>query len=138
MSSCQSAAGGSSCATEPSADFTPFVVPEGQPLLNLTPAVVNKVAELVAEEGDPNLALRIYVTGGGCAGFQYGFAFDDERKDDDLSVASGAVTVLVDTMSMQYLQGAEIDFEDSLEGSRFVIRNPNASKSCGCGSSFSV
>ena len=139
MSSCQSSAGGSSCSTaEPSADFTPFVVPEGQPLLNLTPAVLAKVSELMAEENDASLALRIYVTGGGCAGFQYGFAFDDERKADDMSVESGDVTVLVDAMSMQYLQGAEIDFEDSLEGSRFVIRNPNASKSCGCGSSFSV
>jgi iron-sulfur cluster insertion protein len=96
------------------------------------------VAELLAEEGDANLKLRIYVTGGGCSGFQYGFAFDDDAKADDIRVDRGPLTVLVDAMSLQYLMGAEIDFEDSLEGARFVIRNPNAASTCGCGSSFSV
>lgn len=138
MSSCQSSPGAASSCSTMSAEFTPIALAEGQPLLNLTSAVVSKVSELMAEEGEGTLNLRIYVTGGGCAGFQYGFAFDDETKEDDHRVTSDGVTVLVDPMSMQYLQGAEIDFEDSLEGSRFVIRNPNASKSCGCGSSFSV
>lgn len=106
--------------------------------LHITDAVVDKVAELLAEEGDASLALRIYVTGGGCSGFQYGFAFDDAPKADDLRFARGPLTVLVDAMSLQYLDGADIDFEDSLEGARFVIRNPNAASTCGCGSSFSV
>jgi iron-sulfur cluster insertion protein len=80
----------------------------------------------------------IFVTGGGCSGFQYGFAFDDERKADDLRITRGPVQVVVDAMSLQYLVGAEIDYEDNLEGARFVIRNPNAASTCGCGSSFSV
>jgi iron-sulfur cluster insertion protein len=100
--------------------------------------VVAKVAEMLAEEGDPTLQLRIYVTGGGCSGFQYGFSFDDEAKEDDVRVARGSITVVVDSMSLQYLAGAEIDYEDKLEGARFVIRNPNASSTCGCGSSFNV
>ena len=94
--------------------------------------------EMLAEEGDPNLRLRIFVTGGGCSGFQYGFAFDDENKEDDFQVQKDAVRVVVDAMSLQYLMGAEIDYEDNLEGARFVIRNPNATSTCGCGSSFSV
>jgi iron-sulfur cluster insertion protein len=106
--------------------------------INISNAVITKVGELLAEEGDTELKLRIYVTGGGCSGFQYGFAFDDAVKDDDFRVQRGPVTVLVDTMSLQYLHGAEIDFEDSVEGARFVIRNPNAASTCGCGSSFSV
>lgn len=142
MSACQSSASASSCSSANPADgvqgFTPFIVPDGQPPITLTSAVIDKVSELLAEEGDSKLALRIYVTGGGCAGFQYGFAFDDDAKPDDTQLANGPVTLIVDAMSLQYLQGAEIDFEDSLEGSRFVIRNPNAQKSCGCGSSFSV
>ena len=111
---------------------------DGVPPLNLSDAVVTKVGELLAEENDPNLRLRIFVTGGGCSGFQYGFSFDDERKEDDIEVERGAVRVLVDAMSLQYLAGADIDYEESLEGSRFVIRNPNATSTCGCGSSFSV
>lgn len=135
---CQSQATGSSCSTTPS---TPPVMPtfaEGQPPLIISDAVVSKVGELLAEENDPNLRLRIFVTGGGCSGFQYGFSFDDAAKEDDLEVERGAIKVLVDAMSLQYLAGAEIDYEDSLEGSRFVIRNPNATSTCGCGSSFSV
>jgi iron-sulfur cluster insertion protein len=111
---------------------------EGAAALNISDSVVAKVAEMLAEEGDPNLQLRIFVTGGGCSGFQYGFAFDDETKEDDVRVERGAITVVVDAMSLQYLVGAEIDFEDKLDGARFVIRNPNAASTCGCGSSFSV
>lgn len=97
-----------------------------------------KVSELIAEEGDDNLKLRVYVTGGGCSGFQYGFTFDDSVSDDDTQVVKNGVTVLIDAMSIQYLSGAEIDYKDDLSGSQFVIRNPNASTTCGCGSSFSV
>ncbi|MFM2056190.1 MAG: hypothetical protein RLY71_575 [Pseudomonadota bacterium] len=130
----------SSCSTGglPPAAMMPPVLADGAPALLISDAVVAKVSELVAEEGDPNLRLRIFVTGGGCSGFQYGFAFDDEVKPDDVEVDKGAVKVVIDAMSLQYMVGAEIDYEDSLEGSRFVIKNPNASSTCGCGSSFSV
>ncbi|WP_374341303.1 iron-sulfur cluster insertion protein ErpA [Methyloversatilis sp.] len=101
-------------------------------------AAAGKVAELIAEEGNPALKLRVYVTGGGCSGFQYGFAFEEAVNEDDTQVVTSGVTLLVDPMSISYLMGAEIDFEDGLEGSRFVIRNPNATSSCGCGSSFSM
>lgn len=137
MSACQSQ--GSSCSTSAtSAPPVPVVLPEGADPIVVTDAVVGKVAEMLAEEGDPSLQLRVFVTGGGCSGFQYGFAFDDEQKEDDVRVAKGPVTVVVDAMSLQYLMGAEIDFEDKLDGARFVIRNPNAASTCGCGSSFSV
>jgi len=142
MSACQSQGHtGSSCATSgiPGADgFVPPTLPDGAPPIVISEAVVGKVAEMLAEEGDPGLQLRIFVTGGGCSGFQYGFAFDDEKKDDDVRVERGPITVVVDAMSLQYLMGAEIDYEDKLEGARFVIRNPNAASTCGCGSSFSV
>jgi iron-sulfur cluster insertion protein len=98
----------------------------------------NKVSELIEEENNPELKLRVYVTGGGCSGFQYGFTFDEEVNEDDTLVVKNGVTVLVDAMSVQYLNGAEIDYTDGLQGSQFVIRNPNASTTCGCGSSFSV
>ena len=104
----------------------------------LSDAAVAKVSDLIAEEGNPNLKLRIYVTGGGCSGFQYGFAFDETTGEDDLLIEKDGVFLLVDTISLRYLAGAEIGYEDGLEGSRFVIKNPNASTSCGCGSSFSV
>jgi iron-sulfur cluster insertion protein len=138
---CQnSAAGASSCssATLPARDAVLASFADAGQSIVISDAVIDKVSELIAEEGDSELKLRIYVTGGGCSGFQYGFAFDDAPKEDDLRVERGPVTVLVDAMSMQYLQGAEIDFEDSLEGARFVIRNPNATSTCGCGSSFTV
>lgn len=106
--------------------------------LNFSSAAAGKVAELIAEEGNPGLMLRVYVTGGGCSGFQYGFSFDENGAEDDTKVVQEGVTLVVDSMSMQYLMGADIDFEDGLEGSRFVIRNPNATSTCGCGSSFSV
>lgn len=97
-----------------------------------------KIQALISEDGNPNLKLRIYVSGGGCAGFQYGFALDETANEDDVLVEKMGVTVLVDPMSFQYLAGAKIDFEDGLEGSRFLITNPNATSTCGCGESFSV
>ena len=142
MSACQSQGhAASSCASSgpaAAASFIPPVLPEGEAPIKISETVVGKVAEMLAEEGDPALQLRIFVTGGGCSGFQYGFAFDDEKKDDDVRVERGPITVVVDAMSLQYLMGAEIDYEDNLEGARFVIRNPNASSTCGCGSSFSA
>ncbi|MCK9397460.1 MAG: iron-sulfur cluster insertion protein ErpA [Methylobacter sp.] len=97
-----------------------------------------KVGELIAEEGNDNLKLRVYVSGGGCSGFQYGFTFDEEVNEDDTCVENGGVTVLIDAMSIQYLTGAEIDYKEDLSGAQFVIRNPNATTTCGCGSSFSA
>jgi iron-sulfur cluster insertion protein len=141
MSACQSQSHAGSCCATPGALATRAAMPtlpEGADAIRITDTVVAKVAEMLAEEGDENLQLRIFVTGGGCSGFQYGFAFDDEVKEDDVRVERGAIKVVVDAMSLQYLLGAEIDYEDKLEGARFVIRNPNASSTCGCGSSFSV
>ncbi|HIG65636.1 MAG: iron-sulfur cluster insertion protein ErpA [Gammaproteobacteria bacterium] len=101
-------------------------------------SAAKKVGSLIAEEGNDNLKLRVYISGGGCSGFQYGFTFDEEVAEDDTQVENDGVTVLVDAMSIQYLNGAEIDYKDDLSGAQFVIRNPNASTTCGCGSSFSV
>ncbi len=101
-------------------------------------AAAEKVKELIAEEGNPDLKLRVFVTGGGCSGFQYGFTFDEVANDDDTTIEKAGVVLLVDPMSYQYLVGAEIDYSDGLEGSQFVIKNPNATSTCGCGSSFSV
>jgi iron-sulfur cluster insertion protein len=98
----------------------------------------SKVGEMIAEEGDASLKLRVYVTGGGCSGFQYSFAFDDQVAEDDTVLEKDGVTLLVDAMSFQYLVGATIDYQEGLEGARFVITNPNATSTCGCGSSFSV
>lgn len=106
--------------------------------LIFTDSAVAKVKELIAEENNPALKLRVFVTGGGCSGFQYGFTFDEEVSEDDTPMEKDGVTLLVDAMSYQYLIGAEIDYTESLEGSQFVIRNPNATSTCGCGSSFSV
>lgn len=106
--------------------------------LEFTPQAAAKVAELIVEEGNPNLKLRLYVTGGGCSGFQYGFAFDDQAAEDDTLIVTEGVAMVVDAMSLQYVLGARVDFEDGLEGSRFVIHNPNAQATCGCGSSFSI
>ncbi|HHZ69966.1 MAG TPA: iron-sulfur cluster insertion protein ErpA [Methylococcaceae bacterium] len=97
-----------------------------------------QVSHLIAEEGNDNLKLRVYITGGGCSGFQYGFTFDEEENEDDTSVINEGVKVLIDAMSIQYLAGAEIDYKEDITGSQFVIRNPNAATTCGCGSSFSV
>ncbi len=103
-----------------------------------TDSAAEKVGALIAEEGNDNLKLRVYISGGGCSGFQYGFTFDEDVNDDDTRVENGGVMVLIDAMSIQYLNGAEIDYKEDLSGSQFVIRNPNASTTCGCGSSFSV
>ncbi|KGM41397.1 hypothetical protein JY96_18600 [Aquabacterium sp. NJ1] len=106
--------------------------------LSFSAAAAAKVSELIADEGNPQLKLRLYVTGGGCSGFSYGFAFDDQLNEDDTRIDKDGVTMVVDAMSLQYLMGADIDYEDGLEGSRFVIHNPNAQTTCGCGSSFSM
>jgi len=101
-------------------------------------AAAGKVAELVAEEGNPDLKLRVFVQGGGCSGFQYGFTFDEIVNEDDTTMVKNGVQLLIDSMSYQYLVGAEIDYKDDLEGAQFVIKNPQATSTCGCGSSFSV
>ena len=97
-----------------------------------------KVGELIAEEDNSDLMLRVYISGGGCSGFQYGFTFDERREDGDTAIENAGVVLLVDPMSVQYLMGAEIDYKEDLQGSQFIIRNPNAATTCGCGSSFTV
>ena len=111
--------------------------PTDDPLV-FTDAAANKVKGLIEEEDNPGLMLRVFVTGGGCSGFQYGFTFDEDVNDGDTTVEQCGVTLLVDPMSYQYLVGAEIDYKEDLEGAQFVIRNPNATTTCGCGSSFST
>ena len=106
--------------------------------LVFTDSAAAKVADLVAEEGNPELKLRVFVQGGGCSGFQYGFTFDEIVNDDDTQMTKNGVTLLIDPMSYQYLVGAEIDYSEGLEGAQFVIKNPNATTTCGCGSSFSA
>jgi iron-sulfur cluster insertion protein len=105
---------------------------------NFTDNAAKKVKELISEEGNPELKLRVFVSGGGCSGFQYGFTFDEVVNDDDTALNKDGVTLLIDPMSYQYLVGAEIDYSEGLEGSQFVIKNPNATSTCGCGSSFSL
>jgi len=117
---------------------TPTIQPAPEPTLLFTDAAASKVAELIREEANPNLKLRVFVQGGGCSGFQYGFTFDESVEEGDTQVSNGGVTLLIDPMSVQYLAGAEIDYREDLEGAQFVIRNPNASTTCGCGSSFSA
>ena len=106
--------------------------------LQLTARAVAKVRELIIEESNAELKLRVFVTGGGCSGFQYGFSFDDQAAEDDTTVEKDGIVVLVDPMSYQYLVGAEVDYTEGLEGSRFVVNNPNATTTCGCGASFSI
>lgn len=106
--------------------------------LIFTDAAARKVGQLIREEGNPRLKLRVFVSGGGCSGFQYGFTFDEKVEEGDAEFPNQGVTLLVDPLSFQYLAGAEIDYREDLEGAQFVIRNPNASTTCGCGSSFSV
>ena len=106
--------------------------------INFTDNAVNKVKDLIAEEGTPDLKLRVFVSGGGCSGFQYGFTFEETVNEDDTQVVKDSVTLLIDPMSLQYLTGAEIDYQDNVKGSQFVIKNPNATTTCGCGSSFSA
>jgi iron-sulfur cluster insertion protein len=106
--------------------------------ITITQPCIDKVADLLAEENDPTLKLRVFVQGGGCSGFQYGFTFDNEQGDDDFVVERDSVKILIDSMSYQYLVGATINYKEDITGSQFVIENPNAQSTCGCGSSFSV
>lgn len=107
------------------------------PPLVFTDSAADKVKQLVEEEGNPDLKLRVFVQGGGCSGFQYGFTFDEIVNEDDTPMTKNGVTLLIDAMSLQYLMGAEIDYKEDLQGAQFVIKNPNATSTCGCGSSFS-
>ena len=111
---------------------------ESEAPLVFTAAAAAKVAELVAEQDNPKLKLRVYIEGGSCSGMQYGFTFDEKEDEDDAKIVTDGIMLLVDPMSIQYLMGAEIDYVDNLQGSQFVITNPNAATTCGCGSSFSV
>jgi len=106
--------------------------------ITLTDAAASKVKRLIEEENNPKLKLRIYISGGGCSGFQYGFQFDEKVGEGDIQVINGEVALIIDPMSYQYLIGAEVDYTEDLQGSQFVVRNPNATTTCGCGSSFSV
>ena len=106
--------------------------------LSFTDAAARKVGQLIEKEGNPELKLRVYIQGGGCSGFQYGFTFDEEIQEGDTQIANGGVVLLIDPLSVQYLTGAEIDYREDLSGAQFIIRNPNATTTCGCGSSFSV
>lgn len=106
--------------------------------ITITDSAVAKIADLLAEENNPKLCLRTFVQGGGCSGFQYGFTFDEEQNDDDFVIEKSGIKILVDSMSYQYLVGAEINYTEDLSGSSFTIKNPNAQTTCGCGSSFSV
>lgn len=106
--------------------------------ITFTDNAAKKVKQLIEEEGNQSLNLRVYVTGGGCSGFQYGFNFDENVQDGDTQVENSGVKMVIDPMSLQYLLGAEVDYKESLEGSMFVVNNPNATTTCGCGSSFSI
>jgi len=108
-----------------------------EPLV-FTDGAAGKVKQLIEEEGNPDLKLRVFVTGGGCSGFQYGFTFDETTNDDDTTLEKSGVMLLIDPMSLQYLMGAEIDYQENVEGAQFVIKNPNATSTCGCGSSFAA
>ena len=107
-------------------------------MLSLTDSAAQKVRRLREEEGDKELMLRVYVTGGGCSGFSYGFRFDSDMNEDDANFENGDVTLVIDSLSYQYLQGSTVDYTEGLEGARFIVDNPNATTSCGCGSSFSI
>jgi iron-sulfur cluster insertion protein len=124
-------------ATSTAVEQAPAMAEPPVPLI-FTDSAAAKVADLIAEEGNPELKLRVFVQGGGCSGFQYGFTFDDAVNEDDTSFEKNGVTLLVDSMSFQYLVGAEIDYKEDINGSQFVIKNPNATTTCGCGSSFSA
>jgi iron-sulfur cluster insertion protein len=107
-------------------------------MIEVTESAINKIADLLAEENNPKLKLRTFVQGGGCSGMSYGFTFDEEMNEDDFEIEKPGMSILVDSMSMQYLTGATIDYKEDIMGSQFVIQNPNAETTCGCGSSFSV
>ncbi len=106
--------------------------------IRLSANALRKVRSLVADEGNSSLKLRVYITGGGCSGFQYGFSFDEVIGEDDMVIEKEGVTAIIDAMSYQYLMGSEVDYSEGLEGSRFVVNNPNATTTCGCGASFSI
>ena len=114
------------------------VIEEMPTPINFSDNAVKKVKELIEEEGTPELKLRVFVSGGGCSGMQYGFTFEESVNEDDTKVEKDNVMLLIDPMSLQYLTGAEIDYQDNVQGSQFVIKNPNATTTCGCGSSFSA
>ncbi len=119
--------------------FTPMQPkPVADPTIGFSDAAASRLKSLIEQQKNPNLKLRVFVSGGGCSGFQYGFEFDENVNDDDIRVEKSGVTMLVDSMSAQYLGGATVDYEEGLEGSRFVINNPNATSTCGCGALFSV
>ena len=124
---------------EPDHEKNTSVVQKAEPvILSFTDSAADKVHSLISEEGNDNLKLRVFVTGGGCSGFQYGFSFDDEVQEDDTVIENKGASLLVDPLSYQYLVGAKIDYLEGLEGSRFVVDNPMASTTCGCGASFSI
>ena len=106
--------------------------------LKISPDAVTRVRQLLASKDNPDVMLRVYIQGGGCSGFQYGFQFDEDAQEDDISIEQDGIRILVDMLSLQYLGGAEIDYKDDIMGSRFLVKNPNASTTCGCGSSFSI
>lgn len=106
--------------------------------VNISPNAINKVRELVEEEENPDLKFRVYVTGGGCSGFQYGFSFEEDAAEDDTRIEREGVTLIIDPMSYPYLVGSVVDYEEGLQGARFTVKNPNASSTCGCGASFSI
>jgi iron-sulfur cluster insertion protein len=106
--------------------------------ITISDSAVAKIADLLAEENNPDLKLRTFVQGGGCSGFQYGFTFDEETNEDDFEFSKNGITIVIDAMSMQYMVGAVIDYKEEMMGSSFVIQNPNAESTCGCGSSFSI
>ncbi len=106
--------------------------------IEFTDSAARKVRELILADGNPELKLRVYITGGGCSGFQYGFTFDEQADGDDIRVERNGVELVVDPLSFQYLEGAEVDYSETLQGAHFIIRNPNAATTCGCGSSFGI
>jgi len=115
-----------------------ITVIEQPQLVTIAPGAIAKIKELIAEENNPNLKLRMFVSGGGCSGMQYGFTFEEEANEDDFDLEFEGIHLLIDSMSSQYLQGAEVDYIESLQGSQFSIKNPQAQTTCGCGSSFSA
>lgn len=121
----------------PTNSNNPLGVAKASPII-FTKAASDKAHELITEEDNPTLKLRAFVTGGGCSGFQYGFAFEEEQNEDDLVIEKNGVSLLVDSLSFQYLVGSKVDYKEDLDGSRFVVENPNATTTCGCGSSFSI
>lgn len=138
MSSCKSQGAASSCSTTMPPAPPAIALEPGASPLNITDAVVDKVTQMLADEGDASMCLRVFVSGGGCSGLQYGFSIEDAPAASDICVQRGALSVVVDPSSLQYLAGAEIDYQEGLEGAHFIIRNPNATSTCGCGNSFST